>query len=383
MNEKENIVSTILRHTKLKKLGTDRFVGYCPFCGANTPTFFVSWKKQSFHCFNCGKSGDEKKFISLIDTEKTEEKKELDASVSKLLWAATAFFTRSLSKSEGKKGLQYLRTRGLSEETIDKFALGYACKGSALMRFLKEKGYSEQELVDFGLIKKNDKEECYDAFRNRVMFPILNESGDVIGFGGRVLDDSKPKYLNSPESSVFIKKKNLFALNLAKDSKKDFFILTEGYMDVIALHQAGFDNAIASLGTALTEDQAKLIARHVNTVVIAYDSDDAGRKATRRAIEILNKAGLKVKILTLPEGSKDPDELMQTPAGVQLFQRCIETAEDPILYLLRQNRKKYDSSNEKELKSFLKESAELLFNANPVSQIIYAKVAVELWRSKE
>ena len=154
-------------------------------------------------------------------------------------------------------------------------------------------------------------------------------------------------------------------------------------MDVIALHQAGFDNAIASLGTALTEDQAKLIARHVNTVVIAYDSDDAGRKATRRAIEILNKAGLKVKILTLPEGSKDPDELMQTPAGVQLFQRCIETAEDPILYLLRQNRKKYDSSNEKELKSFLKESAELLFNANPVSQIIYAKVAVELWRSKE
>ena len=140
MNEKENIVSTILPHTKLKKLGTDRFVGYCPFCRADTPTFFVSWKKQSFHCFNCGKSGDEKKFISLIDMK--EEKEEMDASVSKLLWATTAFFTRSLSKSEGKKGLQYLKSRGLSEETIDKFALGYACKGSALMRFLKEKGYS-------------------------------------------------------------------------------------------------------------------------------------------------------------------------------------------------------------------------------------------------
>lgn len=139
MNEKENIVSTILPHTKLKKLGTDRFVGYCPFCRADTPTFFVSWKKQSFHCFNCGKSGDEKKFISLIDMK--EEKEEMNTSVSKLLWDTTAFFTRSLSKSEGKKGLQYLKSRGLSEETIDKFALGYACKGSALMRFLKEKGY--------------------------------------------------------------------------------------------------------------------------------------------------------------------------------------------------------------------------------------------------
>lgn len=217
MNEKENIVSTILPHTKLKKLETDRFVGYCPFCRADTPTFFVSWKKQSFHCFNCGKSGDEKKFISLIDMK--EEKEEMDASVSKLLWATTAFFTRSLSKSEGKKGLQYLKSRGLSEETIDKFALGYACKGSALMRFLKEKGYSEQELLDFGLAKKNDKEECYDSFRNRVMFPILNESGDVIGFGGRVLDDSKPKYLNSPESSVFIKKKS-FCSESCKRFKK-------------------------------------------------------------------------------------------------------------------------------------------------------------------
>lgn len=374
MKKDENIVSVILPHTKLKKLSMNRLVGFCPFCKAHSPTFFVSWKKQSFHCFHCGKGGDAEKFASLIAANSVK-RENVDHAASNLLADAASFFASNAG------GLEYFRSRGLSEDTMRKFNLGYAPKGSKLLSFLKQRGYSEENLLSIGLIKKNEKEECYDSFRNRVIFPIFNESDEVIGFGGRVLDDSKPKYLNSSESDVFAKKKNLFALNFAKKSNKDFFILTEGYMDVIALHQAGFDNAVASLGTALTEEQANLLARYVTTVVVAYDSDDAGRRATLRAVDILDKAGLKVKILTLPEGSKDPDELMQTTAGIQLFQRCIDTAEDSFLYLLQQIRKKYDESDEKEMKTFLRECAMLIDGAEdrPVSQNIYAKVAVKFW----
>ena len=224
---------------------------------------------------------------------------------------AGRYYYDTLWRPENRTAQQYFINRGLSRRTMNRFGLGYAPDSfHALIDAMTAKGYTREELMDAGLVSRSEKGHIYDRFRNRVMFPIIDVRGHVIAFGGRVLDDSKPKYLNSPETPIFHKSRNLFALNLSKSTKNDYFILSEGYMDVIALHQAGFDSAVASLGTSLTEEQARIIARHTDRIVISYDADGAGQAAAQRAIDILKNADLQVKVLRIP-GAKDPDEFIK------------------------------------------------------------------------
>ena len=395
ITERTDIVDLISGYTSLRRSGRSA-TGLCPFHNEKTPSFHVSPEKQVYHCFGCGAGGsvinfimqaenltftDAVKFlgeragISIPDDNTYDDR--ASRQRQRLLEAnkaAARFFYDVLLSNDGKEARTYLLSRGLSAETITRFGLGFAPDSwDRLTKHLKGLGFSDYEIVDSGLVtQKQDKKSYYDRFRNRVMFPIFDVRGNVIAFGGRVMDDSKPKYLNSSDTRVFDKSSNLFALNLAKKSENKILIMVEGYMDVITLHQYGVTTAVASLGTALTENHARLIKRYADEVVLCYDSDEAGRNAAKRGLEILTSAGVKTRVITL-EGAKDPDEFCKKN-GVDAFLQQISGAKTPLLYKIGLLKAKYDINSPDGKVEFLSEAAkELAKMYNPVEREIYIK----------
>lgn len=364
VRQKNDIADVISGYVRIKKKGSN-YVGLCPFHNEKTGSFMVSRSKQIYKCFGCGAGGNvftfvmeyenftfvealkqlaERAGVKLPEAEYDENTKRQVSRRAKLLAlnkdAATYFFYQ-LRAPQGEKGLKYFRDRQLSEETIKKFGLGFAnVKSNDLTLYLKSKGYSDGDIKDAGLASYHEKYGMSDKFWNRVMFPIQDINHRVIGFGGRVIGEGEPKYLNSPETEVFDKSRNLYGLNFARTSRKNHLILCEGYMDVIAMHQAGFTEAVASLGTAFTSGQASLIRRYAENVILAYDSDSAGVKAALRAIGILRDAGLTGRILHL-EPYKDPDEFMKN-LGREAFEERIAKAEDSFSFEMRMLADAYD-----------------------------------------
>ena len=395
---RNEISEVVADYVPLTKKGNSLW-GCCPFHSEKTPSFHVVPDRQIYKCFGCGKGGGVINFVmemenlSFIEAvaflakragmqmpENTGESAAYRQRRQRLLELnreAARFFHKCLYEPGGRSGLAYLTGRGLSKGTLTRFGLGYAPDSwDGLIRAMAEKGYDKGDLLEGGLVVRNQSGRVYDRFRNRVMFPIIDVRGEVIGFGGRVLDDSTPKYLNSPDTPVYNKSRNLFALNIAKKSKLGRLILTEGYMDTIALHQAGFDCAVASLGTSLTSEHAQLLARYTNEVVISYDGDGAGVAAAQRAIPILEKTGLKVKVLQVT-GAKDPDEFIKK-YGREAFGRLIDQSENQITYRLEQIRRKYTLEDDGQRVEFLREAAEMVAGLpSPVEREIYGARAAE------
>ncbi len=393
------LLDVVSDYTPMIKKGKD-YWGLCPFHNEKTPSFSVSPDKRLFCCFGCGKKGvgsiyfimekeglsypDAVRFLARragMEVPETGEDPSYRHRRERLLELnkqAARWFHQQLSAPAGAAGAAYLyEKRKLSPAVVTRFGLGVAPEGwDNLISAMAELGYDKRDLLDGGLAVKNQNGRIYDRFRNRVMFPIINVRGEVIGFGGRVLDDGTPKYLNSPDTPVYNKSRNLFALNIAKKSKLGYLILTEGYMDTISLHQAGFDCAVASLGTSLTSEHAQLIARYTDQVVIAYDGDGAGVNAAQRAIPILEKTGLKVKVLRVT-GAKDPDEYIKA-YGADAFRKLIEKSDNHIEYRLNQIRAKYDVEDDAQKVEFLRECAGLVASLrSPLEREIYGARAAE------
>ena len=379
---KNDIVDVISGYVKLQKKGSSYF-GLCPFHNEKSPSFSVSRQKQMYYCFGCGAGGNvftfimeyenftfvealkmlaERAGVELPEMEYSKEAKEkadLRATLLEINKLAAKYFYAQLKSQSGSVGYQYLKKRGLSEETITAFGLGYSNKYSDdLYRYLKTKGYSDTLLAKAGLISIDEKHGVYDKFWNRVMFPIMDVNNHVIGFGGRVMGDAKPKYLNSPETEVFDKSRNLYGLNRARTSRKSYFLICEGYMDVISLHQAGFTNAVASLGTALTTGHASLIKRYVNEVYLTYDSDEAGTKAALRAIPILREAGISAKIIRM-EPYKDPHEYIKN-RGAEAFEERIAKARNGFMFSIEVLEKQFDMNSPEGKTAFYNEVARRL-----------------------
>ena len=372
-NPIEDVVGEYVQFTK--RSGQNLF-GLCPFHSEKTPSFSVSPSKQIYHCFGCGKGGSVINFIMEIESLSFPEAVEFLARRAGMkvpeqqsdpgkpkrdrLYAlnrdAARFFYEQLSTPAGAAAVDYMLRRGITPGTARRFGLGCAPESwDALCSAMKEKGYTERELYDAGLVRRGKKGGVYDAFRGRLMFPVIDVRGNVIAFSGRALGDVEPKYLNSPETPVFSKSHNLFGLNLAKKSKSGYIILVEGNIDVVSLHQAGFDSAVASLGTSLTPEQARLISRFKQEVVIAYDADEAGKKAAQRAIGILEKLELKVRVLTV-RGAKDPDEFIKAK-GPEAFQNLLAESENHVEYRLDAVRAKHDLATDEGKVAYLKEAA--------------------------
>lgn len=379
LTERNDIVEVVSSYVQLSKRSGANLFGLCPFHSEKTPSFSVSPGKQIYHCFGCGKGGGVINFIMEVENlsfpeavaflakrvgmplpeESNDRESRKRARMLALNKEAARFFYSQLSTPAGAAACDYMRQRQLSPATARRFGLGFAPDSwNSLTDAMKEKGFTEFELADAGLVRRGKSGGVYDTFRNRLMFPVIDVRGDVIGFSGRILGDGEPKYMNSPETLVFNKSRNLFALNLAKKSKCGYIILSEGNIDVASLHQAGFDSAVASLGTSLTPEQARLLSRYTDQVIIAYDNDGAGIKAAQRAIGILEKLDLKVKVLRL-EGAKDPDEFIKRK-GPEAFRKLLEGSENQIDYRLRQVTAKYDLSVDEQKVDFLKEATELV-----------------------
>ena len=377
--DRSDIVDVVSGYVRLSKRSGANMFGLCPFHSEKTPSFSVSPDKQIYHCFGCGKGGGVISFIMEIEnlsypeaiaflakragmqmpeeTDSAEGRKR--SRMLSLNKEAARWFYSNLSKPEGAPAVAYIQRRGISPAMVKNFGLGAAPdSGFKLLDAMRDKGYSDQELFDAGLIKQNQNGNFYDAFRNRLMFPVIDVRGNVIGFSGRILGDGEPKYLNSPETLTFNKSRNLFAMNLAKKSKSGYIILSEGNIDVVSLHQAGFDSAVASLGTSLTPEQARLISRYTNEVIIAYDNDGAGLKASQRAIGILEKLDIKVRVLRM-SGAKDPDEFIKSK-GPEAFRKLLEGSENQMDYRLRAIREKYDLNVTEQKSDYLREAVELL-----------------------
>ena len=375
-----DIYDVVSRYVPLKKSGANYF-GVCPFHNEKTPSFSVSRDKQIYHCFGCGAGGGVINFImrienmtfpeavrhlaDLVGMEVPEEsgRDQFRARRQRLTDLATdaaRHYVAMLYGPQGQAGREYLLGRGLRPATLKHFGLGFAPEGwDGLIRAMTAKGYTKSELMECGLVVQNQSGGVYDRFRNRGMFPIIDIRGKVIAFGGRVMDDSTPKYLNSSDTPIFNKSRNLFAMNFAKKTKRNYFLLAEGYMDVIALHQAGFDCAVASLGTSLTEEQARLMAaRGKEEVVICYDSDEAGKKAAQRAIDILGRSGLKVRVLRM-NGAKDPDEYIRKN-GPEAFENLLRRSYTDIEYRLADIRGRYDLEEAEGRVEYLQEAARYL-----------------------
>ena len=392
--DKNDIKDVVSDYVTLKKAGSS-YVGLCPFHNEKTPSFSVSPQKGIFHCFGCGEGGNVIHFLMKIEripfTEALErlaqranvalptlskrdsdEYKKLAQKRDRLYEVnevAAQFFYENLK--DGKSAVEYFKKRNLSGADAKHFFLGYAKDSwDALFTYLKNLGYTESEILDAGLIKRSENGKYYDAFRNRVMFPIFDLRNRAIGFGGRVLDDSKPKYLNSPDSPVFNKSRNLYFLNAARKSGENFVILVEGYMDVIALAKNGYLNTVATLGTALTKEQAKMIASDFKEVVICYDSDGAGRNATDRAIRILREHDIKISVMNLKD-KKDPDEYLNA-YGKTRFNNCIFKRKSDMAYLMECLEEKYDVMKNDEKVSFVGEMLGYLkLIKNPVELDVY------------
>ena len=351
---KNDIVDVVSQYVKLTRRGSNYF-GLCPFHNEKTPSFSVTPSRQMYYCFGCGHGGNVFTFVMEYEnytfrealeflakrvgmelpqmeySPGAKERAEERAVLLEINKQAAQYYYYQLKKEHGRAAREYLAGRGLTEETIRRFGLGYSDKYSKdLYLFLKEKGYDDSLLRDSGLFNHDEKNGMYDKFWNRVIFPIMDVNSRVIGFGGRVMGDGKPKYLNSPETKIFDKSRNLYGLNAARTSRKNELILCEGYMDVITMHQAGFTNAVASLGTALTSGHAGLIKRYVNEVLLLYDSDDAGVRAALRAIPILREAGIHSRVVDL-KPYKDPDEFLKA-MGTEAFEERLKNAEDSFLF---------------------------------------------------
>lgn len=400
---RSDITEIASSYVNLKRHGRN-MVGLCPFHGEKTPSFNIYTENGSFYCFGCGAGGDVITFIMKIENlDYVEAVKFLaqragmempentyDDSLSKLRMRiyeanreAARFFHATLLSQRGQSGLNYLRGRALSDRTIRHFGLGFADDDwNSLCNHLKNKGFSEYEIYSANLaFKRKNGNGIYDRFVNRVMFPIIDLRGNVIAFGGRIMTDEKPKYLNTSDTPVFKKSENLFSLNNAKSSGTRTLILCEGYMDVIALNQAGFTNAVATLGTALTNEQAVLMKRYADEVIICYDADGAGQKATARAIDILRKAGLPIKILTVPSG-KDPDEFIRSKGenGPAAFKLLIEKCGNDIEYRLMKLKENYNLNTTDGKVAFLNEAVKIVATIeSPIERDVFAsKLCTEL-----
>ena len=383
VRQKNDIVDVVSGYVRMKQRGAN-YVGLCPFHNEKTGSFSVSPSRQIFKCFGCGIGGNvftfimqyenytfveamkmlaERAGVKLPEAEYDENARRAmnaKARIMELNKDAANYFYYQLRAPQGEVGMRYFKNRELSDETMKKFALGYSnVKSNDLVLYLRSKGYTDKEIVDSGVASFHEKYGLHDKFWNRVMFPIQDINSKVIGFGGRVIGEGEPKYLNSPETVVFDKSRNLYGMNFARTSRKGYLILCEGYMDVIAMHQAGFTEAVASLGTAFTGGQAAILRRYADNIVLAYDSDGAGTKAALRAIDILRNYGMTGKILHL-EPYKDPDEFIKN-MGQNAFQDRIDQAEDSFSFELRMMEKGYDLKSPESKLKFRKELVEKMY----------------------
>ncbi|MCI8814560.1 MAG: DNA primase [Lachnospiraceae bacterium] len=360
---RNDIVDIVSQYVKLQKKGSSYF-GLCPFHNEKSPSFSVNRDKQMYYCFGCGAGGDAYAFLMEYENytfpeavqhlaqqagvelpvveESREDRAKADykSSLLGIQKQAAGYYHYQLKQECGAQAREYLASRGLTEETIHQFGLGFAEKSGGLYPYLKAKGYADELLRDSGLFQSDERRGMYDKFWNRVIFPITDVQNRVIGFGGRVMGDGKPKYLNSPETKIFDKGRNLYGLSRARASRKQNIIICEGYMDVIAMHQAGFNNAVASLGTALTAGHASLLRRYTQEALLIYDSDEAGVKAAQRGIPLLRDAGIHVKVVDLSP-YKDPDEFIKAQ-GAKAFQERLFQAENSFLFQVRQMQREYD-----------------------------------------
>ncbi|KZL93901.1 DNA primase [Clostridium magnum] len=390
VKEANDIVDIISESVKLKRAGRN-YSGLCPFHHEKTPSFSVSQDKQIYKCFGCGEAGNVITFVmktrnltfpealklladkANIDLELDNDRENKDSfeKLYKLNVAAARYFFKSLQENDNAK--RYLLNRGITESTIRKFGLGFSLNSwDGIFKHLISKGYTELDMLTGGLIIKSQKGSCYDRFRNRIIFPVFDYRGKVIGFGGRVLDDSKPKYLNSPETTLFKKGINLYGLNFAiKSNNSRALIIVEGYMDCISLHQQGITNAVASLGTALTINQAKLIKRYADKVIISYDADSAGQMATMRGLEILKQVGLEVRVLTVPQG-KDPDEFVRNN-GREAFLKLIDEALTLTDYKIKVIRESSNLNNSNDVIKYAEKALKVIADLDPIETEIYVK----------
>lgn len=382
VRSRNDIVDIISGYVRLQKKGSSYF-GLCPFHNEKSPSFSVSPGKQMYYCFGCGAGGNvftflmeyenftfpeavktlaERSGVDLPEMEYSEEARKQADFKSRLLEIqkkAARYYYYELRQPKGRSAYEYLKSRELSDETIKRFGLGYSGQQSREMyQYLKHEGYSDELLKESGLFGMDERNGFYDKFWNRVMFPIMDANNRVIGFGGRVMGDAKPKYLNSPETKIFDKSRNLYGLNFARSARKQNLIICEGYMDVISMHQAGFNQAVASLGTALTVQQSLLMKRYTNEVLVTYDSDEAGTKAALRAIPILREAGLSVRVINM-KPYKDPDEFIKA-LGTEAFQERIEQAQSSFLFEVEVLERQYNLRDPAAKTAFFDETARKL-----------------------
>ena len=403
VRQRNDIVDVVSSYVKLKKTGSN-YMGLCPFHSEKSPSFSVSGNRQMYHCFGCGVGGNVFTFIMEyenftfvealqylaercgMELPKADESKEARqrADLRNRLLAinkeAAKYYVFQLRSPQGKHAMEYLQKRGLAEATIVKFGLGYAGKYSNdLYQYLKKKGYEDEILKQSGLFTIDEKRGITDKFWNRVMYPIMDSNSKVIGFGGRVMGDGKPKYLNSPETRVFDKSRNLYGLHIARTVRNRTIILCEGYMDVIAMHQAGFSNAVASLGTAFTGLQANLLKRYADQILLLYDSDGAGVKATLRAIPILKDAGLGAKVVSL-KPYKDPDEFIKAE-GSEAFQKRLDEAVNSFFFEISVLEQEYDFKDPEQKTRFYNEMAKkLLVFSEELERNNYIEAMAEKYR---
>lgn len=379
---KNDIVDVISGYVRLQKKGSSYF-GLCPFHNEKSPSFSVSPGKQMYYCFGCGAGGNvftfvmeyenftfieavkylaERAGVKLPEGEYSKEQRaasDLKTVLLEVNKKAASYYYYQLKQEGGRQAYEYLKNRELSDETIKNFGLGYSSKYSdSLYRYLKGKGYSDTILKESGLFSADERYGMHDKFWNRVMFPIMDVNNRVIGFGGRVMGDAKPKYLNSPETKIFDKSRNLYGLNIARRSRKNYLIICEGYMDVISMHQAGFTNAVASLGTALTSGHASLMSRYTKEVLLTYDSDEAGQKAALRGIPILREAGIKPRVVNLAP-YKDPDEFIKAQ-GQEAFEKRLTEAMNYFLFEVQVMERQYDLADPEDKTEFYRAIAKKL-----------------------
>ena len=401
---KNDIVDVVSQYVKLTRRGSTYF-GLCPFHNEKTPSFSVTPSKQMYYCFGCGAGGNVFNFVMeyenytfgealqhLADragvqlpkieySREARQKAEEKAALLEINKLAARYFYYQLRRESGKTAYAYLTGRGLSEETIKKFGLGYSDKFSDdLYKFLKSKNYSDMLLRDSGLFNVDERHGMYDKFWNRVIFPIMDVNNRVIGFGGRVMGDGKPKYLNSPETKIFDKSRNLYGLNVARTTRKNYLILCEGYMDVISMHQAGFTNAVASLGTALTSGHASLLKRYTQEVLLLYDSDDAGVRAALRAIPILREAGVTSRVVNL-RPHKDPDEFIKALGGEE-FEKRLEQAMDSFMFRVHMAQREFSMKEPQGQNRFFERCAQMLLElSDELERNLYIEAIVKDYRN--
>ena len=405
VRQSNDIVDVISQYVHLKRSGRN-FFGLCPFHNEKSPSFSVSPDKQIFHCFGCGVGGNVFSFITQIEginfveavqmlAERANiqlptlqdngdsQREELKAKVYKVNEFTAEFYHQNLYKPQAKIAQEYVKKRQLSNETLKSFKIGFSGKFDELYQELKKKGFGEKEILESGLVNKNERGQYIDRYRNRLMFPICDARGKVIAFGGRVLDDSKPKYINSPENVVYSKGRNLFGLNVAKKGDLKRILIVEGYMDVISLHQRGITNVVAPLGTALTEQQGWLLRKNSEQIILSFDSDEAGLKAKLRALDILQNMGCDLRILQM-EGAKDPDEYI-IKYGNARFNNLVDKALSIIEFKVKILKKDLNLENTNDKIKFLNEIAKLISNVNNTieREVYIEKIAKEYDISKE